>query len=76
MLTAQKANLILGSIKTSAASRAREGILPIYSAFMRPHLEYCSQLRKPLYRKEVELLERVQMRVTKMIRGLENLCSE
>ena len=40
------------------------------------HLEYRIQAWGPQYRKEVELLERVQRRATKMIRGLEHLSYE
>ncbi|GAB0176578.1 mitochondrial enolase superfamily member 1 [Grus japonensis] len=65
-LAARKANCILGCIKISVTSRSRDVILPLYSALMRSHLEYCVH----------GLVERVQRRAMKMIKGLEHLSYE
>lgn len=48
-------------------------IFSLCSVLVRSHPKYCVQAWSPLYRMDVELLEWVQRRTMRMIRGMEYL---
>lgn len=75
-----KANGILGHIKKNMTSRLRKGTLALYSALMRPRLNYYVQFWALQLKNDRDLLKGVQWRAprraTKMIKGLEHLLCE
>jgi len=72
-LAAKTANGILGCMRQSTVNRSVEVILPLCLALVRPHLEYCAQCWAPQYKRDMDMLERVQRKATNVIKGLEHL---
>lgn len=69
----EKASSILGCVKRSMACRWEEMIFPLCSRPVRPNLEYCDQFWAPESKNNMDSLEQVQRRTTKMVKGLDHL---
>jgi hypothetical protein len=67
------ANGVLASLKNSFKYWTPENFRKLYTAFFRPHLEYCTPVWNPTLKKDILRLERVQRRATKILPCLRNL---
>ena len=68
-IAASKGNQILGKHNI----QGKKLIIPLYKAIVRPHLEYCIQAWRPYRKKDIDTLEHIQRRATKMIPELRYL---
>jgi hypothetical protein len=68
----RRANRTIGFVNRNFHCRTKEIIMPIYKAMIRPHIEFAVQLWSPHLRKDIDKLERIQRRITKMIPELRN----
>ena len=75
-IAASKGNQILGLIRRTITYKEKQLIVPLYKAIVRPHLEYCTQARRPYGKKDIDKLERIQQRATKVITELRDLSYE
>jgi len=70
---AKKAMNVLKTVKRHFPRIDEPTFLILYKACVRPHLEYCVQAWSPYFKKDIECLEQVQRRATKLIKGFKNL---
>ena len=59
-------------IRRSISVRDKNVILQFYKSLVRPHLEYSIQAWRPHFQKDIDLLEGVQRRATKLISNLKD----
>ena len=75
-LAAAKGNQIVGFIIRNITYVDKILIIPLYKAIVRPHLEYSIQAWRPYQRKNIDKLEIIQRRATKLIPELKHLFYE
>lgn len=71
-----KANRILGMVHRQFRDLDRKSFLIIYKGFIRPHLEYAIQTWSPYQKGDIEHLEKVQRRATRLVKGYRKLSYE
>ena len=72
-IAASKGNQVLVMIRRNITYKENSLTVPLYNAIVRPHLEYCIQAWKPHLMKDIDMLEKIKRRATKLIPGLRDL---
>ena len=66
----KKANSVLKTISKSFRYMSVESFHILFKTYIRPHLDYCSQIWAPFLRQDINHIERVQRRATKLVYSL------
>ena len=72
-IAASKGNQVLEMIRRNITYKEKSLNVPLYKAIVRPHLEYCIKASSTYLRKDIDMLETIQRRATKLIPGLRDL---
>ena len=72
-LITKKANSMIYLIQKSFKDLSKEMILKLHKSYVRPKLEYAQSIWSPYYIKDIEQIERVQRRITRLPQELKNL---
>ena len=64
----KKANRVLFSIRKCFSKLSLSSFKIIYKTYVRPHLDYCSQIWSPHLKKDINLIEGVQRRAKKLVK--------
>ena len=65
----QRAHQEINRIRRSFVSRSPAFLSNIYKLYVRPHMEYCVEVWNPKYKGDVDKLEKVQNKMTRLIRN-------
>ena len=68
-----KATQILGQLKRTFNYWTTKTFKTLFTAFIRPHLEYAVPVWSPFRKRDIKALEKVQRRATKLVPSLRNL---
>ena len=66
----KKANRVIGIIRRNFTNFDKNVLLNLYKSLVRPHLDYAVQVWKPYLKKDINLMESVQRRMTRLIPGM------
>ena len=69
----KKANAIMGLIRRSFSYLDEKLFRKLYVTFVRPHLDYGQVIWSPHFMRQINMIENVQKRATRLVDGLENL---
>lgn len=70
---AKKATQALGFVKRTFSHFDCQSFSTLYKTYVRPHMEFAVQAWNPYLRKDIDCLEKIQHRATKLVPQLRNL---